>query len=214
MPGDVEDWTVQLRSGGAAHSSIRGYHNALAMFCDYVTDARYGWAAECEQRFGTFPVQICHEWNTVAHTSAIESRPAVRPFTRTELQAFFDHADAQVERARRLGRKGWVSAFRDATLFKTTYAFGLRRREVAMLDVADFHANPKAGQFGAFGVCTVRYGKAVKGSPPRRRSVLATMVWSTEALPSTSSACVRFTRSPRRRRCGPPNVAVGCPATT
>ena len=32
--------------------------------------------------------------------------------------------------------KGWLSAFRDATLFKVAYAWGLRRREAAMLDVA------------------------------------------------------------------------------
>jgi integrase/recombinase XerC len=50
------------------------------------------------------------------------------------LQAIFDHANGQVARARRLGNKGWVAAFRDATLFKTIYAFGLRRREAAMLE--------------------------------------------------------------------------------
>jgi hypothetical protein len=33
-----------------------------------------------------------------------------------------------------------------------------------------------------FGLCAVRYGKAVKGSPPRRRSVLTTMAWSAEVL--------------------------------
>ena len=179
---DVEDWTVSLRSGGAARSSIRGYHNALAMFCGYLTDDRYGWAQQCWDRFGTHPVQVCHEWNTAAHTAQIEARPQVRPFTRAELQAFFDHCDDRVEQARRLGRKGWVAAFRDAAMLKTTYAFGLRRREVVMLDLADFTPNGKAAQFGSFGIAAVRYGKAVKGSPPRRRSVLATMTWSTQVL--------------------------------
>jgi len=183
QPVDVEDWTVQLRSGRApAHSTLRNYQNALAMFCDYLIDARYGWAQQCQDRFGTHPVQICHEWNTAAHTSGFEGRPSVRPFTRAELQTFFDAADDQVDRARRERRKGWAAAFRDAALFKTIYAFGLRRREAVMLDVADFRPNPKAPQFGLFGVCAVRYGKAVKGSAPRRRTVLATMGWSAEVL--------------------------------
>lgn len=183
QPVDVEEWTVSLRRGGArAHSTLRNYQNTIAMFCDYLIDPRYEWAGECLERFGTHPVQICHEWNTAAHVSAQEGRPGVRPFTRKELQQFFDHADAQVERARRLGRKGWVAAFRDATLFKTIYAYGLRRREAVMLDVTDFHANPKAPQFGDYGICSVRYGKALKGSPPRRRSVLTVMGWSVEVL--------------------------------
>ena len=58
--------------------------------------------------------------------------------TRAELQAFFDAADGHVERAAGWRRKGWLAAFRDATLFKVVYGWGLRRREAAMLDVADF----------------------------------------------------------------------------
>lgn len=70
------------------------------------------------------------------------------------------------------GRKGWLPAFRDAALFKTAYAYGLRRREVRMLDLADFGPNPHAREFGGYGVCYVRWGKAMKGSPPKRRIVL------------------------------------------
>jgi integrase/recombinase XerC len=145
QPADVEDWTVHLRTGGQppAHSTVCNYHNAIAMFCDYLVDARYAWAERCLELFGTHPVQICHEWNTARHISAQEGRAAVRPFTRQELQTFFDFADEQMDRARRLHRKGWAASFRDATLFKTIYAFGLRRREAVMLDLADFLPNPK-----------------------------------------------------------------------
>ena len=180
-PADVEEWTAELH-GGRAHSTIRGYQNELALFCSFITDARYGWADRCEQEFGTHPVQIFHEWNTARHTSDNESRPEVRPFTRGELQEFFDFADEQVDQARRLNRKGWLAAFRDATLFKVAYAWGLRRREVAMLDVIDFTRNAAAPKFGRYGACNVRYGKAVKGSPPRRRSVLTTMAWAVDVL--------------------------------
>jgi hypothetical protein len=55
-PCDVEEWASELLSGdGHAHATIRSYQGALACFPDYLTDARYGWAAECEARFGTYP---------------------------------------------------------------------------------------------------------------------------------------------------------------
>ena len=80
-PDDVEGWTVSLRSAGRSRTTIRAYQNALAMFCDYVCDARYGWVAECEERFGEHPVQICHEWNTADHVADYEGAPGRRPFT-------------------------------------------------------------------------------------------------------------------------------------
>ena len=64
--------------------------------------------------------------------------PPRRPhFAGAELQALFDTADAAVEEAAGSPRKGWLAAFRDATLIKVTYGWGLRCRETAMLDVGD-----------------------------------------------------------------------------
>jgi integrase/recombinase XerC len=178
-PGQVEKW---ITTGGWAHSTVRSYQGALATFLDYVCDARYGWVAECEQRVGARPVQVVGEWNTAVHVADYEGRPERRPLTRAELQAFFDAADDRIEQVVGTGRKGWLAAFRDATLFKVCYAFGLRRQEVAMLDVTDFTANPAAPELGGLGVCQVRYGKAMRGSPPRRRAVAAVMPWAGEAL--------------------------------
>jgi integrase/recombinase XerC len=62
------------------------------------------------------------------------------------------------------------------------YGWGLRRREAAMLDVADFAPNPAAPELGGLGVCHVRFGKAMRGSPPRRRAVATVMPWAAEAL--------------------------------
>jgi site-specific recombinase XerD len=183
-PGDVEDFVAKLRcrERPAALSTLRGYEMALRLFCAFVTDARYGWAELCEERFGTHPVQICHEWNTGVHAAAFEGRPGRRPFTREELQSFFDHADAEVSKVVAGGRKGALAAFRDAVCFKVVYAWGLRRREAVMLDVADWHPASAAPSLGRFGCLHVRYGKAVKGSPPRRRSVLSVFDWATEAV--------------------------------
>jgi site-specific recombinase XerD len=175
----VEAWSA---SGRWAHSTVRSYQGALAMFLAYVCDPRYGWVVECEQRVGARPVQVCHEGNTVSHVADYEGRPERRPLTRVELQAFFDAADDRVERAAASRRKGWLATFRDAVLFKVVYGWGLRRREAAMLDVADFGVNPAAPELGRFGVLHVRYGKAMKGSPPRRRAVATVMPWTGEAL--------------------------------
>lgn len=127
-------------------------------------------------------MQVCHEWNTVAHTGEFEGRPGNRPLTRAELQAFFDFCDDQVAAAERLGRKGFVAAFRDATLFKAIYAWGLRRQEAAWLEVVDFGRNPAAPELDGFGTLAVRWGKASKGGPPRRRTVLTVMPWSVDVL--------------------------------
>ena len=62
-----------------------------------------------------------------------------------------------------------------------------------MLDVADFTANPAAPELGGLGVCQVRFGKAMRGSPPRRRSVAAVMPWAAggaRAVPDGGAAAV------------------------
>jgi site-specific recombinase XerC len=179
---DVEAFTVSLRSDGLAHSTIRGYHDHLALFGEFICDRRYGWVEECEQRFGRAPGVICHEWNTAAHASEFEGRPGRRPLTAEELQRFFDHADGQVDRVADSGRKGTLAAFRDAALFKVVYAWGLRRREAVMLDVGDLHRNAQAPQFGSYGALHVRYGKASRGSPPKRRTVLSLHDWGVDAM--------------------------------
>ena len=39
----------------------------MAVFCRYLTDPAYGWAAECQARFGTHPVQVCLQRNAAVH---------------------------------------------------------------------------------------------------------------------------------------------------
>ena len=62
------------------------------------------------------------------------------------------------------------------------YGWGLRRTEAARLDIADWGRNPAAPQFGRFGTLHVRYGKAKRGQPPRRRNVASVMAWAVEAV--------------------------------
>ena len=184
-PAHVDEWTQSLTGEKRlAPSTIRGYQTDLRLFSEYVCDGRYGWAVACEREFGpgAHPVPICHEWNTITHLSDYEGNPEARPFTREELQAFLDYADDQVDRAVAAKRKGALAAYRDATLFKVVYAWGLRRTETSRLDVTDWGRNPAAPEFGRYGMLHVRYGKAVRGQPPRRRNVPSVMGWAVEAV--------------------------------
>lgn len=175
----LEAWVAANRW---AHSTVRTYQDAIGSFLAYVCDPRYGWVAECEQRVGAVPRQICHEWNTATHVADHEGRPQRRPLSRGELQQLFDVCDEGAEVAAGAPRKGWLAAFRDATMFKSMYGWGLRRTESAMLDVTDFSTNPAAPQLAGLGVCHVRFGKAKRGSPPRRRAVATVMPWTAEVL--------------------------------
>jgi site-specific recombinase XerD len=87
-----------------------------------------------------------------------------RSSRRALLQELFGYADERVARARERGRKGWLAALRDAAALKTAYAFGLRRRELVMLDLADFGANPHAPELGDYGVVYVRWARPARAA--------------------------------------------------
>lgn len=184
-PVHVEEWAMSLiAERHLAASTVRSYQVDLRVFSEYLIDARYGWGAVCEESFGpgVHPVAICHEWNTIAHLSDYEGDPEARPFSREELQTFLDYADDQVERAALSKRKGTLAAYRDATIFKVMYGWGLRRTETSKLDLVDWGRNPAAAEFGRYGMLNVRYGKAKRGQPPRRRNVASVMAWAVEAV--------------------------------
>jgi len=122
----LDDWSADLAGvAGKAKSTIRNYHDAVRSFESYLIAPQYRWAGECQARFGTYPVRICFESNTTAHLVDYEGDPDRRPMTREELQRFFDYADDRVDAAVRSGRKGALAAYRDATVFKVMYAWGL-----------------------------------------------------------------------------------------
>lgn len=57
-------------------------------------------------------------------------------------------------------------------MIKTAYAYGLRRTELCRLELVDLRPNPHMPEWGTYGSLHVRYGKATRGSTPRRRTVL------------------------------------------
>ena len=185
-PAEAEAWVGELRSGAKPLrvSTLRGYEIDIKMFCEYVTDPRYPWLSECEARFGAAPRQVFHEDNSIVHVSEYEGDAARRPLTFDEVQALFDAADGLAARIRSRRRKGAVQALRDAALLKCVYAFGLRRREAVMLDLVDLRRNAKQPQLDRFGALSVRHGKASRGGPSKRRTVLTVpdMGWIAETL--------------------------------
>ncbi len=179
----MDEWMAHLVGERRLEkSTILNYQGSIRLFCDYITSPHYRWNEECETRFSTHPIQICHEWNTTAHLTDYEGRPGRRPLTREECQILFDYADEQVERAVRLKRKGALTAYRDATVLKVIYAWGLRCNETSRLDRSDWYRNPKAPELGKLGMVHVRYGKRSRGSPPKRRMVATVMPWAAEAV--------------------------------
>lgn len=183
---EVEALFDHLQSGSRpiVESTGRRYAGALRLFLEYVTDARYGWPAQCLERFGEAPQQLLDELNTRQHVTEYEGQPGRRPLSYGEVQALFDAADARVEEIRARRRKGSLAAFRDSTILKTIYAYGLRRREAWGLDIPDLGFNAHAKEFGRCGALFVRWGKSSRGSPPKRRTVLLVpeMDWVVEPL--------------------------------
>lgn len=185
-PAEAEAWIAELRSGPnpVRVSTLRGYQVELRLFCEYVSDARYPWVRECAERFGDTPRQIFHEDNWIAHVGEFEGDPARRPLTFDEVQALFDAADSVSSRIRSLKRKGALVAMRDAVLLKCVYAYGLRRQEAVYLDLVDLRRNARMPEFGQFGALSVRFGKAGRGGPTQRRTVLTVpeMGWIADVL--------------------------------
>lgn len=184
-PADGEAFIDHLRSTTAkAMSTGRRYEVDIGLFQDFLLDQRYGWAQLCEERFGAVPQAIFHEGNSVQHKVEYEGDPRRRPLTYDEVQALFDAADARPGKIRERGVKGALGAARDGAVLKTIYAYGLRRTEVSRLDLVDLRRNKKAPEFGNVGSLMVRYGKALKGSAPKRRTVLLVpeMDWVVDTL--------------------------------
>lgn len=177
-----DEWMVDLAARPLELSTRRGYQQAVRSFCSYLCSPHYGWVAECEGRFGEFPVQVSHEDNMLRHLTDFEGSPGRRPLTRLEVQTLLDRIDHEVEVRLEQKRKGAALAYRDATIFKVLYGWGLRANELCHLDTTDLYRSPHTPQFGQIGVVQVRMGKSSRGSAPKQRSVATIHQWSADAL--------------------------------
>ncbi len=181
LPVDCDDFFAHLRGvENRAHNTVLAYQTDVKLFLDYAGDPAYDWNERCSHLFGSVFSQVMAEPNRARHVQ--ETAVSKRPFGLDELQQFFDLADLEPERILNSGRKGALSAWRDAVMFKTLYAWGLRFNEARHLIRADFSRNARAAMFGERGLLLVRHGKAMKGSPPKQRTVLTVFDWSVQVL--------------------------------
>ncbi|MFJ3594756.1 site-specific integrase [Streptomyces sp. NPDC090231] len=123
-PAEGEAFIAHLRSGTKPiqMSTARTYEVTIALFLEYLLDRRYGWVDTCLERFGEAPQEVFHESNSVLHTLEYEADPRRRPLDYDEVQALFDAADARPAKVRGQGRKGAMTALRDAAMLKTAAA--------------------------------------------------------------------------------------------
>lgn len=171
---DVDEFFAERRLAERPLSlrTLRAESNAIEMFCSYASSPWYGWVELCERQFGDVPAQAVFEWNRPRHTADDAAPSGRRAFTRMELELLFNTMDDLVDAEHARGSKRWLSLLRDSIAFKVCYAYGLRRRELTMLEVEDFGPNPKTPQYRGFGAVQVRWAKGTAGSGPRHRTVL------------------------------------------
>ena len=54
----MSGWATCAAVTGPAPVDGPVYASSVSAFCRYVTDPAYGWAGQCQARFGTHPVQV------------------------------------------------------------------------------------------------------------------------------------------------------------
>jgi len=154
---DIDRVVGGLAAVGPATSTRRGYVSVFKGFFAFLSARK---AAEIESLFGERLVDPVDEFNAARHVGN-DSPEVLRPPTTQRMDAFVAFLRDRIATAR-----VFAAAGRDYALFRTLCHAGLRTAETVLLDVADLHFDR-----GPFGKIHVRYGKAVKGSGPRRRWV-------------------------------------------
>lgn len=180
---DADDYFSHARGvRNLAHATVRSYQGAIKLFCDYACDPHYDWNEQAAALFGQVFAQVITELNRVTHSQPTTGRPEKRRFTQSELQQLFDLADLEVTRILDSGRRGALSAWRDAVALKSLYAWGLRTNEMRHLQTVDFSRNNRAPYMGDYGVVRVRWGKAHRGSAKKVRAVLTVWQWAADVI--------------------------------
>jgi integrase/recombinase XerC len=157
-------WSATV-SAAVAHSTLGQKQLQLGAFLSYVTNPAYEWPSVCTELFGAFPTGVLAELNTVRHSQGYVGQPSRnRPLTRPEIRGFFGQMDPEIARLRAAGHKGALTAARDLALFTTMYAWGLRRRETARLEIANWRRQAKLSEFGDFAGVAVRWAKRFRAS--------------------------------------------------
>jgi hypothetical protein len=137
----VESTDPDERREPLALETMRNYQGAVRRFVEYLLDPGYPWATQIERAFGRRVTQLFDEFNRVRHPPAESGAKSTGrfPIPRDVLQQVFDFLDDRVDKAR---GKTMLPKARDSAIFKTFYAYGLRRQELALTELPDLSYNP------------------------------------------------------------------------
>ena len=177
-----ERYQAERRDAGLSVGTLRGEQEVVRGFSAYLRAA--GWDDYAKRQYGAVMAILIDEENSIVHAGDYEASRNVRPATRLELRSFFAFMEQQIDQMQRHHDKGAVTAYRDLVIFKTIYAYGLRRSEALALLDRDFRPNPYIAEFGPYAVLRVKNGKAKPFGPPRPRVVFLTglMQWHSKEL--------------------------------
>lgn len=154
----VDEWMTDLRAvRGVRASTLRAARSRRGCSASTPPTAPTAGPRSARSAFAATRCRLCTSGTAPCTFQDAEEDPARRACTRTELQGVLRLCRRACRRRARRRAQGLAAAFRDATLFEVAYAYGLRRNEVRMLDVADFGARSYAAAFGDYGVCYIRH---------------------------------------------------------
>jgi site-specific recombinase XerD len=178
---DFEQWCavlgVEKRVGVPTQ---RKYQNAIRTFLDYLVD-NVKFRNEIHQRYGLFPVQVCHPDNCIPHVVERELTAERQPLSHDQITILFDAIDEAIREAGRFGSKNFRPLQRDKAMFFTVYAAGTRASETLGINLGSFYPNPHFPEFEEFGTISV-WGKGANGSGPKHRMVPVTHALLPEVL--------------------------------
>ena len=126
-----------------------------------------------------------HDPNRAVHVADYEGRPARRPLTRgLSSRRSSTSPTHAVEEAARSARKGWLPAFRDATLYQGDLRLGTAaHRSCLCLDVGRLFPQPRRLRAGPLRDASMSGSQkpCAAARPGRRRAVASVMPWAVES---------------------------------
>jgi integrase len=153
-----------------ARSTLRAYQQRLRGFSEYVCD-RLPVVGDLRARIRPRPGTAVRRAQPRRASGRLRGRPAPAAADRRGAGSVLRRVRGADHEPAAGGRNGSLQAWQDHALLKVMFAWGLRRAEVAMLDLCDFRPAHKLPEFGAYGQLHVRYDtakRALQGLWPRR----------------------------------------------
>ena len=184
-PAHVDEWSLSLMTEShLAPSTIRGYQTDLRLFSEFLSDARYGWVL-CARSSSGRGCTRCRSATSGTRSPTSTTMRAIRKRGRSPVRSCSGSSTTPTIRSSALcgrnARARWpLTGTRRFSRWCMRGGCGApRRRSWISLTGAVI---PAAPEFGRFGMLHVRYGKAMRGQPPRRRNVPSVMGWAVEAV--------------------------------